>query len=170
MFGLCSAPFVQLSDTPWQQPPPRPYCRYPPPPPARRHANPPTPQATCPNPPSPPRQVLTDSGGLGRIRSGCSRPPMIQMLICGFVSESSACLCAEGVQSEAYWGLGSGRIHTSKTLCIALVYVPVRLLAGQSFVRLSPHTFWWHHPGSGTMPVGGSYHWGFMQDTTRAVL
>ena len=38
--------------------------------PPRRHAKPP-PQL----PPSPPRQVLTDSGGLSRIRTGFSRPP-----------------------------------------------------------------------------------------------
>ena len=51
----------------------------PPPPPPRPNRQPPPPQHPPANPrpqlPHPPPQVLTDSWGVGRIRTGCSRPP-----------------------------------------------------------------------------------------------
>ena len=80
----CSAPCVQPSDTPCQQPPPPwPYRPLPPTPPPGEM---PTPPPKSP----PPGQVLTDSGEVRRIRSGCSRLPVGSGWPC---KEGAATLC-----------------------------------------------------------------------------
>ena len=67
--------------TPGQTPPPDPRQEHPPPRPPGGTPPPPDPRldppptAPPPPPPPPPPRVLKDSWGLGRIRTGCSRPP-----------------------------------------------------------------------------------------------
>ena len=63
--------------TPGQTPSPPTPCQTPPPPTPGRNT-PPRPPAGTPPPNCPPPQVLKDSWGVGRIRTGCSRPPVQQ--------------------------------------------------------------------------------------------
>ena len=58
---------------PWEPPPPPAEI-----PPLHPPANPPPPPRStpCPPPPPPPPRVLTDSWGVCRIKTGCSRPPV----------------------------------------------------------------------------------------------
>ena len=57
-----------------EHPPPTPRRNTPPPDPREEHP-PPRPPAGHPHPQLPPPRVLKDSWGVGRIRTGCSRPP-----------------------------------------------------------------------------------------------
>ena len=71
--------------TPGQPPPPDPRQDPPPtpgltPPPDPRLDPPPNCPPPPPPPPPPPHRVLTDSWGVGRIRTGCSRPPVEKIL------------------------------------------------------------------------------------------
>ena len=76
---------VLVCDPP-QPPPPRvlkdsdpPHDPRPDPPPNPRQEHPPPPPPPDPRQEYPPPQVLKDSWGVGRIRTGCSRPPVISL-------------------------------------------------------------------------------------------
>ena len=72
------SPLAGCPHDPRLDPPPDP-LPDPPPPPGPPARPPPTPREEPPSPPAapPPPQVLKDSWGVGRIRTGCSRPPRV---------------------------------------------------------------------------------------------
>ena len=72
--GCPHDPRLDPPPDPLPDPPPRTPGQTPPPPPGGT----PLPPNCPPPPPPPPPQVLKDSWGVGRIRTGCSRPPVFQ--------------------------------------------------------------------------------------------